>query len=67
MSTLRTIEEIKKEQDQILFELGIYVAKQRILERKIIILADEADLIKLSEKPNPHLSMMESKEEKGEK
>lgn len=43
---MRTFEEVKKEQDEAIFQLGIFVIKQRQTEQKILDLALEAEGIK---------------------
>lgn len=48
---MRTIEEIKKDQDQAIFELGAYIANSERLKWRIFKLAQEAeDLEKQTEK-----------------
>lgn len=40
---MRTLEEVKKDQDQALLELGFHVAKVEQAKAKVFMLADEAD------------------------
>ena len=51
---MRTLEEVKKEQDQALLELGFHVVRVEQLKGKVFMLAAEAEKLQKDETtPNP--------------